>query len=176
MSVADIGKPRYTECEHQVEGGCWIYHRRPPSCRSFRCFWLGDRAASESQRPNTLGVILEEQDTTVGPAIVVRECYEGAWDHPDAQAYVDHVLERTGKFAFVVMMDESRKAVVTRATLHLVPQIQKVAARSKSGTIPIIVREIGEAKPRQKTAEERAKEKARQKRKLAKQSRRKNRR
>src|SRR5574340_811097 len=75
------GKAPYTPCKHLTQGsagGCGIYKQRPDECSRYKCLALVRNRLS--WRPDKIGMILEPTDTKIGPAIVVREVWQGAFD------------------------------------------------------------------------------------------------
>jgi len=83
MSISELNKPNYVDCEHIIEGGCNIYEQRPPTCAGWRCAWLrGD--FEDMHKPNRVGVVLDSSYKADifpgGHAYVAREAFPGGFD------------------------------------------------------------------------------------------------
>lgn len=83
-AVGALDKPMYTPCAHQCAAGCGIYETRPSECRAFECAWLrGDVGASEAERPDRLGLMIETCASELAGAAAIR--YVRVWEvRPDA--------------------------------------------------------------------------------------------
>ena len=60
-TIAEMEKPRMTQCRHQCEAGCGIHDReRPPICTGFQCAWLHEGWAPEL-RPDRSRIIWQDR-------------------------------------------------------------------------------------------------------------------
>ena len=60
LSVQELGKPYYIDCEHLKCDGCSIYESRPPTCRDYQCMWLEVAdLIDDGDRPDKLGVLFQ---------------------------------------------------------------------------------------------------------------------
>lgn len=60
VPVQEIGKPANTACRHQWPAGCFIYQRRPRSCREWSCQWLtNERGTADMQRPDITHYVID---------------------------------------------------------------------------------------------------------------------
>lgn len=84
MAVDEIGKPRDVRCEHVTERGCGVYAERPTACRTFRCAWLARDSdlLTTAFRPDRSGVVLWQEKTREGLALVAQEMRPGALEAP----------------------------------------------------------------------------------------------
>lgn len=84
LAVGEIDKPRDVRCEHVTERGCRVYAERPGSCRVFRCAWLARDSAllTTAFRPDRSGVVLWQEKTREGLALVAQETRAGALNAP----------------------------------------------------------------------------------------------
>ncbi len=103
LAVAELSKSAGTACSHVARDGCMIYAERPSSCRAFSCLWLLG-LGKPSARPDRSGVLLEGQETRLGPTIVVRELVAGALIYAKAQALLK-TLRRLGQGLYIRRMN-----------------------------------------------------------------------
>jgi hypothetical protein len=83
IPVKELGTKAFCGCPHRRDlfhtsgPGCGIYDRRPPSCRLWRCMWLGSppENMADELRPDRVGFVVDENvdlvkvggvDTVVG--------------------------------------------------------------------------------------------------------------
>lgn len=58
VGVEELGKPYYTNCEHQGSSkGCAIHGSHPASCKRYQCLWLTGNFKWED-RPDMLGAVI----------------------------------------------------------------------------------------------------------------------
>lgn len=69
IGVAELDKPMWRACAHERRG-CGIYAKRPTSCRTFRCLWLGGDL-ERKDRPDRLGIVMATAHTALGHTVVV---------------------------------------------------------------------------------------------------------
>lgn len=79
IGVKELKKHHYEACKHIHNGKCGVYDRRPPSCRSYMCFWLAGEF-SWDDRPDKLGVLFQVDEDVHGLWIEVYETRPGAWN------------------------------------------------------------------------------------------------
>jgi hypothetical protein len=104
MPVPDFGKGANERCKHQRTGkGCMIYAKRPWSCRTFVCRWLGDPKATALPRPDRAHyvidpefdkVILEGSTVVAVMQVWLDPAFPNAWDTPELRDYMLMFAER----------------------------------------------------------------------------------
>lgn len=57
--VEEIDKMPGEPCEYQNDFGCAIYKNRPPSCKTYACFWLTGILKDFQYRPDQCGVVVD---------------------------------------------------------------------------------------------------------------------
>lgn len=77
VGVEELNKPNNEHCQHQCAAGCAIYGEHPPSCRTFRCFWLSGDFGVE-HRPDKSRLVVH-----------------GATDESRAQVGCEHAFVNT---------------------------------------------------------------------------------
>jgi Fe-S-cluster containining protein len=94
IGVRAIQKPCFTRCPNQAEPkGCAIYANQPRPCSDYQCSWLKGEL-SDDQRPDLLGVIVDEGLSAVfkplwgDDARVAREIAPGSARSPRAAAVI----------------------------------------------------------------------------------------
>ena len=78
--VAEINKSPGVTCPH-LGFGCAIYETRPPSCRSYQCYWLQGNLDEEA-RPDKIGFVLDlDKELGTGQWLyAAQEFKHGAFD------------------------------------------------------------------------------------------------
>lgn len=109
LGVPTLKKGNYIKCQHECETGCAIYDSRPAECKGYECYWL-KHPDNENYRPDKLGVIVEVQASHLGPAVVVREIYEGAFNQPAVQEYIRPLCEQYQAFVYLTF-EQKRRAL-----------------------------------------------------------------
>jgi hypothetical protein len=103
-------KPHGETCRFvQPAGGCACYADRPPTCRSYRCFWREGIGAAE-HRPDLVGLILEPwapPDGDVG--IVAREVIPGAFRSRAGEELLGPIAE---KLPVLVVFPDGRRTCI----------------------------------------------------------------
>ena len=102
--VPELSKPSDKRCGH-CNGGCAIYAERPPSCRSFDCYWLTSEL-SDSLRPDKCGVMFEKLTETILLAYA-----SSVWDSPEIVETIQSFLNE-GK-AVVLKAGDARHVFVS---------------------------------------------------------------
>lgn len=70
VGVEELGKPYWTDCQHQIENGCGCHGKHPPSCKHYQCLWLCGNM-DFSDRPDQLGAIFQAENDVGGIWITV---------------------------------------------------------------------------------------------------------
>lgn len=109
LPVVELKLGQFTRCRylrdafHAQGVGCDIYHRRPPSCRSWKCEWLKSDWPDEL-RPDRIGLVVNEVHDLINvngvdtPAteIWVLPGHEDDWHTSDlANGLIQFIIERT---------------------------------------------------------------------------------
>lgn len=91
--VPELRKPGYHPCVHQ-NGGCAIYPVRPPSCRTFQCYWLAHPELSVRLRPDNCGIVIEELNVPSRAVLVMTSAAAPfRWKVPPAYELIQKFLE-----------------------------------------------------------------------------------
>lgn len=125
LGVKQLKKDSYVACDHICASGCAIYSSRPKECETYECFWR-NASAPIHLRPDKLGVVLEATETSIGPAIVVRELWVGASEDKLAEDFISLVSEMMQAFVYVVRPDKTRTAKFPPWAEHLAAKVTKI--------------------------------------------------
>lgn len=125
LGVKELKKDDYTPCEHILNSKCGIYESRTTECQTYECFWLKSNEVEEL-RPDKLGVILECSETTIGPAVVVREVWKGASEGEVANQYINITAMYTNAFIYVFRPDNTRSAFFPPWVAHLASKAKHI--------------------------------------------------
>lgn len=117
LKVDEIGKPAYTTCEAQCEGGCGLYGRRPPACATFECLWF-QGLWGDTVRPDRFGLmfsmvpaskLLAHLTGWADDAPIAWEVEPGASDEPGPRAMLAALSDHSP--VFVAKADGTRRIV-----------------------------------------------------------------
>ena len=118
LAIPTLQKPKCTACPHlkrpkkRKRGGCGIYHKRPPECRSFQCEWTAGHL-TRNHRPDKTGIMAYWVDSQFGESLLITETRAGAFDR-SAQA-LEEALELAhgrGKAALLATWDGRGTAIL----------------------------------------------------------------
>jgi hypothetical protein len=124
LGVTELQKPMYQTCKHVCGAGCAIHQTRPAECRKYECFYYHN-PIDISLRPDKIGLVIEPQDTKMGPTLVTREVWLGASDEPDGQNLLDTLMKNTGAVIYIIRPDNTRSVLLPPGKEYLAEQIRK---------------------------------------------------
>ena len=115
MGVKEMGKPGGRICADADPGhGCGRYETRPEGCRKFACLWLQGTLPTAA-RPDRLGVMfdatLPDSGLTLATgvqAIIAREAYPMALEHPDVTVLLNALRAKT----VLILMRGTRRTMI----------------------------------------------------------------
>lgn len=80
--IPELSKPMGRDCAHLQDMRCTIHGAHPRTCRSFRCFWLGQPELGEAWRPSTAGFVLRQDPDGLTLWVDTDPLRPGAWRAP----------------------------------------------------------------------------------------------
>ena len=182
LAVDEIDKEEFVKCEHDCGTHCGIYQTRPNSCRGYQCLWTAMKEEVDNTfRPDNLGVILELQQSSIGPAVTVREIVPEIMRDEDGPAwrFVMAVAASVGAFIIVFQPGKQRRSIFPPWAAHLAEKARLIVQGYKGDSQPVIVREVHRLpvtlEPKDRSKRKADKDKEKRKKKLATKQRRRNR-
>jgi hypothetical protein len=123
LGVNDLVPPKrdWETCRFvQAGGGCACYTDRPPTCRSYSCFWR-EGIGLDEHRPDIVGLILEPwKAPDGGTGIVAREVIPGAFRSRAGEELLAPIAER---MAVLVVFPDGR-----RTCIGPIPRLRAITA------------------------------------------------
>ena len=180
LSVHEIDKGEFVKCEHDCGTHCAIYQSRPNSCRNYQCLWTAmEGEVDENFRPDNLGVILELQNSSIGPAVTVREVIPGTMDDDSGPAwqFAMAVAHSVGAFIIVFKPGKQRRSIFPPWAAHMAEKARLIVQGYQGEREPVRERVVyGLPEPKDRSKRKTDKDKEKRKKKLAAQQRKRNRR
>jgi hypothetical protein len=127
LAVHEIDKAVFTRCKHEKaskKGACSIYAKRPESCQTFNCIWLGGASSllDRKDRPDRIGIVFataEMVDRQVVIAYVRRP-------NADKSGRGKELIGKLAGFLPVCISrwDGTRSIALPEELGHLVPRLR----------------------------------------------------
>jgi len=93
FGMTELDKGPLTKCKYQSDAGCTIHSTRPPECRIYQCLWKSDESIPDDQRPDKIGVVIDQRNTIIGPSIVVHQQTENQWQQEPLWNTLQHLCK-----------------------------------------------------------------------------------